>query len=496
MTAIDTLSSPGMRGPASVLQAVEGRLPLVIWIYLLAVIVPIGFQAGPLMLTALRLTLMVMIIPTLFRLFMGRYGRVIVPDILFMLHLLWTVLALAANNPGAVIEQTGSTGMEFLGGYALGRAYIRSREDFAALIRALVVIVLVMLPFAMFETLTGRSMVLEVLRAIPGVKTVVEIPSEARSLFGLTLERVQGGFAHPIHFGLFCSVSFSLCVVGMKGIFNSPRRQMTGAALALAAILSLSSGAMLSVGLQGALILWALALAGVSARWWVLVGLGVVLYVAIDIASNRPPIRVFMSYATFSAHNAFWRATIFEWGMKNVWANPLLGIGFNDWIRPPYMIGSSVDNFWLLMAMRYGIPGFAFLAAGYLWVVVRLMRRDFQTDPVLTQFRLSWVFTFLGLSFTLCTVHVWAAVYSFTFFLLGAGVWMMFAAPQEDQASPDPDTHRQTNTGPPVRRGPVFARDLGPGAAVTARAGQPTASRSTAAQSPCYSRFPGTSGKD
>ncbi len=478
MTAIDASSraaAPTAQTAATpALQSVAGRLPLVIWLYLLAVIIPIMFQAGPLTLSGLRLLLMVMIIPVLFRLFTGHYGRLIATDFLFILHLIWTMVALAANNPSAVIEQTGSTGVEFLGGYALGRAYIRSRADFAALIRALLLIVITMLPFAMFETLTSRSLWLEMLRTLPGTSTLREIPSEARSLFGITLERVQGSFAHPIHFGLFCSIPVSLCVVGMKGVFSTPRRQLSGGALALAAILSLSSGALLAIILQFALILWALALAKVPSRWWILFGLAVLFYVAVDLASNRSPIRVFMSYATFSAHNAFWRGIIFEWGMKNVWANPIVGIGFNDWVRPVFMRGSSVDNFWLLMAMRYGIPGFLFLAMGHLWVIVQLVRRDFHADTVLRHFRLAWVFTIIGLSFTLCTVHVWGAIYSFTFFIVGAGVWMMTVLPEDGDTQPE--------TEAPTRQGSVFARNF----KETPRAASPDRKPDPAR----YSRFP------
>jgi len=36
----------------------------------------------------------------------------------------------------------------------------------------------------------------------------------------------------------------------------------------------------------------------------------------------------------------------------------------------------------------------------------------------------AWLFCILGLTFTLCTVHVWTAIYSYCFFLLGAGQWM------------------------------------------------------------------------
>ena len=89
------------------------------------------------------------------------------------------------------------------------------------------------------------------------------------------------------------------------------------------------------------------------------------------------------------------------------------------------MYSGSMDNFWLVMAIRYGVPGFCFLAVGYIVVIARVMRRKFQGDTVLQNLRMAWVFTFLGLTFTLCTVHVWTNIYSFVFFMFGAGVWFI-----------------------------------------------------------------------
>ncbi|MEL6574179.1 MAG: hypothetical protein AAFQ64_21240 [Pseudomonadota bacterium] len=62
MTATD-LSPLMSRATPSIAAAktVEGRLPLVVWAYLIAVIIPLGVQVGPLALTALRLLLMVMV---------------------------------------------------------------------------------------------------------------------------------------------------------------------------------------------------------------------------------------------------------------------------------------------------------------------------------------------------------------------------------------------------------------------------------------------------
>ena len=436
------MARPGAM-PGSTEQA---RLPVLVWTYLLLVIIPIGVQVGPLFLTGLRLFLMIMIIPLLLRLFSGQCGRVYPTDVLFVCHLIWATLALLVNNPGDVIEQTGSVGIEFLGGYAIGRALIRTRDHFIALAKVLVVIVFVMMPFAVFETLTGRPLWIEALQAIPGVRTVTDARATARDLFGVTLERVQLGFAHPIHFGLFCAVTFSLCFVGLKGTVTDIRRWIAGIFLAATACLALSSGAILAIALQMGLIMWERLFQGINSRWWWLLGASTFAYVIVDVLSNRTPIEVFMSYATFSAHTAYWRALIFEWGMVNVWQHPVFGLGINDWVRPGFMYSDSIDNFWLLNAMRYGIPGFLFLAAGYLWVLVDVMRLHLETDHALARLRRAFVFTFMGLSFTLFTVHVWTAIFSFTFFLLGAGVWMLSADQTQAAAPrpPQPRSHHRT----------------------------------------------------
>ena len=482
MAVSDTFSHrPATQGADPI--AVSGKLPLVVWLYLLAVVIPVGVSLGPLVLTGVRIVLIVMILPLMAQLFMGRFGKLFATDFLFIGHVLWTAVALVMNNPSQVIQQTGSVGMEFLGGYVLGRAYIRTREDFTALSKMLILFVLAMVPLALLEAVTGQVLIIDLLKKVPGMRTIAYSIQERR--FGL--DRVQMGFSHPIHFGLFCSITFSLCFVAMEGTFGTLRRWITGAIIAATGFLALSSGAILAIALQFGLILWALMFAKVAKRWWILVGLFVLGYVVIDLLSNRKPIDVFMSYATFSAETAYWRALIFEFGMKNVWANPVFGIGLNDWVRPWYMHTSSVDNFWLLQAMRYGIPGFVTVTLGYVLIVVHVMRRDLTADPVLAVFRRAWVFTFLGLSFTLCTVHVWTSMYSFVFFMLGAGVWLITAPVQEDC---DPVTEQT-----PAHTATRFARGLQTdtaqvrsprGLVAPQRPSTPLKPRTTA---PRYSRF-------
>lgn len=398
-------------------------------LYLLSVVIPIMFNVGPLLVSGLRLYLLLLIIPLMVQLLSGRFGRVFIIDILFILHIVWVSVALAVNNPDMVVSQIGSAGVEFLGGYLVGRAYIRTPEAFAALCRWLVFIVLCTAPLAIFETFTARAIIIEMIQKLPGFTSVGIIDYPSR----LGFDRVQVVFAHPIHYGLFCSVALSLAFVALKNLTSLTRRYTTSFIVILSGFLSLSSGALLAMILQLGLILWAAVFDRIRWRWWLLFGLFCLAYIVIDIFSNRTPLRVFMSYATFSAHNAYYRAMIFEWGMHNIWGNPTFGIGMNDWVRPWYMASGSMDNFWLVLGVRYGIPGLLLLALGYFWGLFRVMRRNFDADTVLHDFRRAWVFVFLGLSFTLSTVHVWTNIYSFVFFMFGAGMWLITVTPRRDE---------------------------------------------------------------
>lgn len=435
----------------------QGRLPLPAVLYLLCVVIPIMFNVGPLLLSGLRLYLLLLILPLMVRLFYGHFGRVSVIDILFILHIGWATLALAMNNPDKVVAQIGSVGMEFLGGYLVGRAYIRTPEAFAALCRWVVFLVLCTVPFAILETQTGRPIIITTIQKLPGVFSVADVNIEPR----MGLQRAQVMFAHPIHYGLFSSVAFSLAFVALKDLTSPIRRYVMSCVVMLCGFLSLSSGGLLAIVLQIFLILWAVLFDKIRWRWWLLLGLGCFAYVVIDILSNRSPVVAVLSRLAFSTHNLYWRTIIFEWGMKNVWDNPIFGIGLNNWERPWYMYSGSMDNFWLVMGVRYGIPGFVLLALGYVLGVFRVMRRNFDGDPVLLNFRRAWVFTFMGLSFTLSTVHVWTSIYSFVFFMFGAGMWFIMAVPRSSEG-PRPETADEQQALSPYTRfsGPKEFRQL------------------------------------
>jgi hypothetical protein len=87
------------------------------------------------------------------------------------------------------------------------------------------------------------------------------------------------------------------------------------------------------------------------------------------------------------------------------------------------MPADSMDNFWLVIAVNYGIPGVLFMIGGFLSVCFGLGRlRDLPFQAA--QCRKGLIISLCGVAAAGCTVHFWNATYVLFIFLLGSGMWM------------------------------------------------------------------------
>ena len=110
--------------------------------------------------------------------------------------------------------------------------------------------------------------------------------------------------------------------------------------------------------------------------------------------------------------------------------HPIFGIGLNDWTRPWWRAKESTfDNFWLLQAMRFGLPTLIFLALAW---VVSFMRIATQRtlSPEEADYRRGYLMTMVGLGVILGTVFVWNATSVFVMIYVGAGGWF-YLQPRE-----------------------------------------------------------------
>lgn len=404
-------------------------VPIPVALFLVAMMVPTvaSITLGGLRLSSFRVLLLLMILPMLFLLISGRRGRIHLFDGLIMAHCACALLALIRwGGLGQGIESGGIYIVECLGAYLLGRLYIRTHDDFAAMSRAYVGLVVATLLFTIPEAVTGIHILHD------SISSAVGGPSAPFIEPRMGLERAFGPFDHPILYGVFCASSFSLAyfVVAKKNLLNL-RGAAKVVAVVIATFLSASGGPYVVLMAQAFVCGWERILGRVQGRWAALFSLFAAAYVVIDLFSVKTPFHVFVNYLTFSKQSAYNRILIFEYGTAEVARYPLLGIGLGDWTRPSWM-SDSIDNFWLATAMRYGLPAFFFLVIFLLGLIWTIGQRK-ALPKEWRHARHAWAFTLFGITVAAATVHLWNGLFVLFFFLIGSGAWLLDAKPQQGQ---------------------------------------------------------------
>lgn len=387
-------------------------------IFIFCLIIPGNFTLpGNLSVNASRLVMMLAIIPLTIAWISGKAGRIVLPDVLILLHAAWMMLSYIYNHGLERLPYASITGIELFGGYLMGRILIRTPDDFRRFFRYMIIAFIVILPFAIYEMRTGVALLQHLSRAIFGI-------SHADAEYGrrMGIYRSQGMMQHPILFGLF----FSLAVANIFYIWRDQiARGLSGSGLALfLTFSSMSSGPLLAGVSQLLMIVWGQL---TKEAWAKLAIFSVAAYIFLSFASNRGPVVLMIETLTFNSNTGWTRVYIYRHGIQNVWANPIFGLGLHDWVRPGWLTG-SVDNFWLITAMRHGVVGFVLLAGGLLLALVQILRAHSLSDTA-RRYRTGYVVALVAMSFTLSTVHVWGPTYVLTLFYFGAGAWFYVQAP-------------------------------------------------------------------
>ena len=396
-----------------------GRLHPIVGLLLISLALPVYFNLGPLRLSPNRALLLLLFFPAMVGWLSGAAGRIRAADFWVVGLCLWGTIAMFISAGVSTIQFSGIMTVETLGAYLIGRVYIRTEAQYRAVIRILGMVVLLLVPGAIIESFTGIRIYNRLFDSV--LPTFPWADYEKR----LHMFRAQTGFEHPILFGVFTAFCFAPIYTNARATAERLKAWMRSSPILVATFFSLSMGAYLGIMIQLMLMAWGLVLRNVRRRWKILGILTTISYVVVDLLSNRTPFQVFSSYVAFDAHTAYWRVLIFKYGMENVWDNPFFGLGYydNSWKRPDFMATSSIDNLWLVFAVRYGIPGFILIFGVYLAVLIGLMRAKL-INPILRSHRDALVFSFIGLGIAICTVHLWSSSFVFMMFMLGSGAWL------------------------------------------------------------------------
>lgn len=400
------------------------------------------FDVGPLYMTASRVLFLGLVPLLLWKFASGDIDRLRAPDVFIGLFILWVGLSIARNNPEALVTFVGSNALAFLGGYLTARYSIRSAQEMLDVFRFVTLCILVLLPFAIYESITTHMVIPPLIDAIPGVFSRTDVNYDRR----LGLDRAQVTFSHPIHWGTFASLGFAFVMTGFRSFWSRKKRLLVGALVALACFLSVSSGPFLALAAQGALLLYWLILRRTAHYWTALWVFGGLIYLIAELLSDRPAFYAISSRLAFNSYTANLRMTLLEYGIVQIGKTPFLGIGYNSWDLPEWMSG-SLDNYWLMTALVYGVPALMFLAGAFAWPMIAAGRRNFDAVPLLADLRRAWEICMFSLILTLATVAVWGEMASMVFFIIGAGVFFTHAS-----ETPADEAKTEAGPGTPDRR--------------------------------------------
>ncbi|MBX3489206.1 hypothetical protein [Parvibaculum sp.] len=385
----------------------------------LSLFVPAQFYVdiGSFRLSAYRIVLF-LILPFVTARLLGGGVRFKSYDVAILLAALWMVLAMSINH-GILqgFESGGIIAFETVLGYFVARVYFRDLQSIVDFVKLLVLCLIVSVPILLLEISAGRNLVSELSSMLSGHAS--EFIYQEKH-FRLGLIRAQGPFAHPIHAGIFMIAMLPFAWLTAATL---AKRVFVSGFLLAGAFASLSSAPWLGFFLQVGLLTFHSTCNRLRVKnpWmWFFVAFAI-LFVSLELASNRGAIMFLSTSFTLEAGTAYYRQLIWIFGTDVVMNNPLFGIGHHDWARPAWMYSSTVDTFWLLMAMTFGLPVALLLGYASIDIFRRVIKRSRNMDSKARTIALATLISILALILMAFTVHYWGSIFILFLLMLGLG---------------------------------------------------------------------------
>ncbi|WP_155800126.1 O-antigen ligase family protein [Porphyrobacter sp. AAP82] len=336
-------------------------------------------------------------------------------DALIVAATAWLWLALfmtteAAEAFTAAFAQTTDIALA----YFFGRFTIRSLRDLRAFLIMMAPGLAIIGLALIAESLTHKRLIQDFAGLVTGRSAGYRIDVR------LGVFRAPGPFPHPILAGVFLASFLPLYV--LCGVRGWPK--VAGIVAAVFSFFTLSSAALLGLVVGGALLAYNWLSAHFAILTWRLlfVVTGIVVFVA-ETATGSGTYGIILRFASMNSVSSYHRVLIWQYGTQNVLKNPWFGLGYGDWERPVWMYSSSMDHFWLLMAVRFGIIPSVLMAIATIWAVLMLMRAATASPNYIDRRAYKGLAISLGVfGLSIISVALWLSAHIWFFMLIGLSV--------------------------------------------------------------------------
>jgi hypothetical protein len=413
-------------------------------IFFVVLFIPGSLHIG-IRITPYRLYLILMAAPLILRFREDPGLKITIIDVLVFLAIAWRSLSILAVHQTSEIANAGSSFLELFFGYMLGRVFIRTAADYRFFFKCFLITLVAFLPFALLELTTRQR----VLRNLFGI--ILDNPPTSTSdqiRFGLM--RVQVSFEHAVLFGSFCVIAFANMFYIYRDKFVGRFGRM--AFVAGMACMSLSSSAFLVLILQSGMIVYERIFRAVKFKWLLLGLAAVTLWFSFRLLVGMSVPEYIVSELVYNEDGSNARIDQMKFGMMEVRRFPWFGIGLNTYAHA-FWRSSSIDNFWLGLAIKSGVPALVLMLAAYVWHFFRVgLQRGL--DETETAYRNGYQITTFCLFLTLSIGNLWGSSNVFAMLYIGAGAWFYNAAapapqPLRRRPSPAPVPRARSSAPPP-----------------------------------------------
>lgn len=301
--------------------------------------------------------------------------RPLLADIFVVSGAVWMFVATVTHYPLDVALKTGgAVTIDALLAYLLGRVFFRNPLDMRRFLYRITPLVVAIGAVMVLESVSHRYIFRPIVGAITGNSPAAILARTYEIRNGLL--RATGPFLHPIAAGLFFASLVPLYISA-----DLPRRRWLALAGCLGGIFGWSSAGLGTITLCFALGYYDHVQRRLKIGWGPVIWSIVAFCAAIEILTTGGIIKFIIRYAALNPQTGYFRLLIWEFGWADVQRHPWFGIGyFETYSRPRWMRTDSVDNLWLLLGLRYGIPCMVLTALGALASAIAVGRARFQTE--------------------------------------------------------------------------------------------------------------------
>jgi hypothetical protein len=341
----------------------------------------LSFFIGEFRLTVVRVLLIIFLTTTLLRCLRGPARVFVLSDLTALAAAVWMLVASTVAEGFAGFKGATITAIEFAGCYYVFRYSLGPINSSVRIVSFACKTMVVVIAIALLDPLTGKLFTYELAKGLTGyTKLLLEesLAEHAEALFRDGMLRAMGPLEHSILLGCVC-VWF-----GTLAFFTFPYR-LFGWSIAVFALVGLwfsqARGAwvayIIAFGLSGYYVV-----TRQSPMRWKLIGSAAGLALVAIFSVSGAPIATLMRLGGLSPAAAYYRQAIWATAGPLVAASPLVGIGLSwDWEASSDLYGPSVDAFWLLNSMTYGIPASLLI---FLTMVTPFWRGPIDNSPNLS----------------------------------------------------------------------------------------------------------------